>query len=181
MSTMTEAPKRAVRQKKHELDSRQFPINQRDPIKMPGLGQELDHPSNIVIAEGPLPMQQLEELAFMEEPVKILIHRGSDKLSMRVTDYIAINGIAGEILYKNGWIPVGYFPRGQSFYTKRKYVGVLARAKKDNITTNVIQRDGEDPENFTEVATQSILSFVVLEDKNPRGAEWLEALIRMNS
>lgn len=180
MSTVTEQPKRAVRQKKSELDSREFPINQRDRIIMPALGQDVDT-SNIVIAEGPLPMQQLEELAFMEEPVKILIHKGSDKLSMKVTDYVGINGTAGEILYRNGWIPVGYFPRGVSFYTKRKYLGVLARAKRDHITASFIERNNEDPENFVEVSTQSVLSFVVLEDKNPKGAVWLEALIRMNS
>lgn len=176
---MSEAVKKAVRPSK-ETDTRQFAINQADPIKMPGLGEELKRESPIVVPEVPLSERDFDDLAFNEEPMKILIHRG-DNSKFRCTDYIAINGIAGEILFKNGWVPVGYFPKGVSFYTKRKYVAVLARAKRDNVTTTVVERDNEDPENFIEKNTVQALSFSVLEDKNPRGGQWLELLVRENS
>jgi len=175
-----EAPRKAVRIKR-ELDTREFKPNQRAALKMPAITEEIVRDSNIVLAEGPLPKNQLDELAFNEQPIKILIHKGGEKSQGRATDYIAINSIPGEILFKNGWVPMGYFPRGISFYTKRKYVTVLARAKKDSIETNVIQRDNEDPENFVERSTTSALSFSVLEDKDPRGAEWIELLVRANS
>ena len=150
---------------------------------MPPIDEEVERDPNVVIVEGPLPTRQLEELAFLEEPVKILIHKGGDKLSQRYTDYVAINGTPCEMLFKNGWVPMGYFPRGISFYTKRKYVGVLARAKRDAITSDYVMPSNlnEDPINSIETSTQSVLSFSVLEDKNPRGAEWLELLVRANN
>jgi hypothetical protein len=85
------------------------------------------------------------------------------------------------MLFKNGWVPIGYFPKGVSFITKRKYVERMALAKQDSIRTNVIERDNEDPQNFVERITTSVLSFSVLEDKNPKGAEWLTALIRQRA
>lgn len=173
-------PKKAFRKKKSELDIREIPINQQTPLKMPPLHENVERASPIVVPEVALTKSDFDELAFNEEPVKILIHRG-DNSKFRCTDYVAINGTAGEILFKNGWVPVGYFPRGVSFYTKRKYVGVLARAKQDNIRTDVIERDNEDPENYIEKTTISALSFSVMEDKNPRGSEWLELLVRENS
>jgi len=76
---------------------------------------------------------------------------------------------------------MGYLPRGRSIITKRKYVEVLARAKQDTVNTTVIERDNEDPQNFVERITTSTMSFTILQDKNPKGGEWLERLVRSRS
>ena len=167
---------RKITRKSKELDSREIPITQRAPI-----GESLDRSADIVMHEGPMDLSYLDQLAFDEEPVKILIHKSQEGLTANCTDYIGINGVPAEMLFKNGWVPIGYLPRGISFYTKRKYVANLAAAKRDRVTTNVVQRDNEDPENFVERATTQVLSFSMIEDKNPRGADWLERLIRQYS
>lgn len=162
-----------------ELDSRSIETEQKDPLKMPPLGESVQHPSTIVTPlDKPLNSEFLAEIAFAEEPIKILIHRSVEKFASSTTDYIAINGTPAEMLFKNGWVPMGYLPRGVSFITKRKYVEVLARAKQDTVNTQVIERDNEDPQNFVERVTTSVMSFTVLEDKNPKGTEWLTRLVR---
>ncbi len=166
----------------HELDSRSIPIEQKPTIQHPPIDQPMAHPEAIVVVDNQLDKKELDHIAFNEDPIKLIIHRNADpKFSPKCTDFIAVNGKPAEMLFKNGWIPMGYLPRGQSFYTKRKYVEVLARAKQDTIHTNVIERDNEDPQNFTERVTTSVLAFSILEDKNPLGAPWLEDLIRQQA
>lgn len=167
-------PKRAS-----EFDSRSVKIEQKASIEQPPIDQPMERPSTIVQVDKTISELDVAKIQFSEDPVKILIHRNPDpKFSPGCTDYIAVNGTPAEILFKNGWVRMGYLPRGVSFYTKRKYVEVLARAKQDAIHTNVVERDNEEPQNFTERVTTSVMAFSVLEDKNPAGAAWLEELIR---
>ena len=167
--------------KKSEFDSRSVNIEQKPPILMPGLNEPFVREPEIVSAEGlSLNMEHLELLAFAEEPIKILIHRSQDGLASKTTDYIAVNGIAAEMLFKNGWVPVGYLPRGMSLITKRKYVEVIAKAKLEAIRTDVIERDNDDPQNFVQRTVTHPTAFTVLEDKNPRGADWLTGLLSVN-
>src|SRR5947209_8044408 len=167
--------------RKKELDSRSVKTDQKPVSKLPSLNTPYVPENEVVIHEGPLTQDYAEALAFAEEPLKVLIHQSADveKAGANCTDYVAVNGVPAEILFtKNGWVPVGYLPKGISFITKRKYVERMALAKQDNIRTNVIERDNEDPQNFLERITTSVLSFSVLEDQNPKGQEWLTALIR---
>ena len=182
-ATPTE-PTPIVRKKKNlrmsELDTRSLEIGQKPILEMPAIDEAVEHESVIVPAEDALLSDSLERLAFAEEPVTILIHRSGEKFAPRSTDFIGINGKGAEMLFKNGWVPIGYLPRGQSVTTKRKYVEVLARAKQDHVTTQVIERDNEDPQNFIERSTTSLASFYMIEDKNPKGVEWLSQLLRQN-
>lgn len=164
--------------RKSELDSRSIPIPQKPVLKMPGIDESVERDSPIVQVETPLMNDDLAKLAFAEEPMTILIHRSGEKFAPRSTDYIGVNGKGAEMLFKNGWVPIGYLPRGQSVITKRKYVEVLAKSKTDHVTTSVIERDGEDPQNYVERATVTMTTFSVLKDDNPKGAEWLAQLLR---
>lgn len=167
-------PKRAA-----EFDSRSVKIEQKPTLEHPPIDQPMEHPSTIVQVDKELSKLDVSKLAFAEDPIKIIIHRNPDpKFSPKCTDYIAVNGKPAEMMFKNGWIPIGYLPRGVSFYTKRKYVEVLARAKQDTIHTNVIERVNEDPQNLTDTVTTSVLAFTIIEDKNPLGGPWIEELIR---
>jgi len=161
-----------------ELDSRSVEIPKKETLVMPPIDEAVERESLIVTSETPLLNDELEKLAFAEEPVTILIHRSGEKFAPRSTDYIAVNGKGAEMLFKNGWISIGYLPRGQSLITKRKYVEVLARSKMDHITTTVIERDNEDPQNLVEFSTVSTAAFSIIHDANPRGAEWLGQLLR---
>lgn len=182
MSTVTEekpavvrrAPKRAS-----EFDSRSVKIEQKETLTMKPLHETQEHPEQIQKIDLPMKDLKFDAIAFAEEPIKMIIHRHPDpKFSPMCTDYIAVQGVPAEMLFKNGWIRVGYLPRGIEFYTKRKYVEVIARAKYDTINTEVIERDNEDPVNKLHTVTTANLAFTILEDKNPKSAEWLSLLIR---
>jgi len=169
------------RKAKSEVTNLNYKIEQKPPLEMPPIDEAVDRESEIILAEKPLETDEAEALAMAEEPITIIIHRSVEKFSPGVTDYIAVNGKPAEMLFKNGWIPMGYLPRGRSIITKRKYVEVLARAKQDTVNTTVIERDNEDPQNFVERITTSTMSFTILQDKNPKGGEWLERLVRSRS
>jgi len=183
MPSGTETPvapiqRRSKMPRKSELDSRSIPIPQKERIEMPPIHEAVERDPEIVIPETPLIKGDFDKLAFAEEPVTILIHRSGEKFAPRTTDYVGVNGRPAEMLFKNGWIPMGYLPRGISITVKRKAVEVLARSKQDHVTTTVVERDNEDPKNFVERSTVSLTSFSMIEDKNPLGAEWLAQLLR---
>lgn len=165
--------------RKSELDTRGVKIPQKPALVMPAIDEDVDRESPIIVVETALIKEHAEKLAFAEEPVTILIHRSGEKFAPRSTDYIGVNGRGAEILFKNGWVPIGYLPRGQSVTTKRKYVEVLAKSKMDHVTTTVIERDNEDPQNIVERATVQLTTFSVIHDANPKGAEWISQLLRM--
>lgn len=165
-------------QRKSELDTRSVKTPQKAPLRMPPIGEDVvREPDRILPVDKPMTKSEFDALAFAEEPVMILIHRSTEKFSARCTDFIAINGTKGEMLFKNGWVQMGYFPRGVPVVTKRKYIEVLARARNESIATQVIEHDNEDPQNNVERNVTHIASFSVLEDKNPLGAEWLVRLL----
>ena len=169
------------RKAKSEVTNLNYKIEQKPPLEMPPIDEAVERESEIILAEKPLETDEAESLQMAEEPLTIIIHRSVEKFSPSVTDYIAVNGIAAEMLFKNGWVRMGYLPRGRSIITKRKYVEVLARAKQDTVNTTVIERDGEDPQNFVERVTTSTMSFTIIKDSNPKGGEWLERLVRSRS
>ena len=179
-----EAPVQQIKRQSKELDSRSIPIQQAEKREFPPLDAPksvvedwLGKDALVVPVEGTLHPDYAEALAFEEEPVKILIHRSTDKNPALCTDYIASNGTPAEMLFRNGWVPIGYLPRGIALITKRKYVGVLARAKQDTIRTEVTERPNEDPSNKIDKSTSQVFSFSVLEDRNPKGSEWLQRLV----
>jgi hypothetical protein len=184
MSTATaEQPvvRRGVK-RKSELDSRSVTPEQKPSLKMAPINEPQERPSTIVPADPNMKDLDFDALAFSEDPIRILIHRSIDpKFSPNCTDYIAVNGVAAEMLFKNGWIKLGYLPRGIPFYTKRKYVEVIAKSKMTQWSTRVEEKVNEDPMNYTDPVTSATLAFSVLEDKNPKGAEWLVTLLRQES
>jgi hypothetical protein len=166
---------------KSELTNLNFPIEQKPTLAMPPIDEPVEREPEIIVAMDPIEKSSMDALAMAEDPITLLIHRSVEKFSPPTTDYIAINGIPAEQLFRNGWVRMGYLPRGKSFITKRKYVEVLARAKQDAINTTVIERDNEDPQNFVERITTSTMSFTILKDDNKLGAAWLEQLVRSRS
>lgn len=164
---------------KHERDSREH-----GPEQPPSLKPDLSNRAETIhVMDRPLETDEAAALAFNEEVLRILIHRSDEEeLSSNVTDFIAVNGIKAEVLMHNGrWLALGYLPKGTPIYTKRKYVEQLARAKTDKVKTRVEDvTDSVGPggkENHTDRFTKATSAFSVLEDKNPKGGEWLSRLL----
>ena len=91
----------------------------------------------------------------------ILLHRGREK-NAPTHEHVSVNG-------QTIWIPVD-----QPTRIARKFVEVLARAQPMNVSTDSGESPG-DQITFNNVnrSLSSLCSFSVLEDKNPRGREWL--------
>ena len=167
------------RMSKQEKDSRA-----QSPAQPSVLRPDLSNRSEPILPmDRPLMKDEADGLAFNEEVLRILIHRSDDEdLASNVTDFIAVNGIKAEVIMHDGrWLALGYLPKGIPIYTKRKYVEQLARAKMDKIKTRVEDIvDGAGAggkENYTDRFTKAVAAFSVLEDKNPKGGEWLSRLL----
>ena len=161
-----------------EHDSRAHEPAQKPQMVIAPLGTEIERTPEIIVSETPLLKNDLDALAFNEEPMTILIHRSNEKFSPRCTDLIAIQGVKAEMLFRNGWVPMGYLPRGQAFVTKRKYVEALAGAKMDTIHTSVEDMPGGETRNLVDRIVSATCTFSVIEDKNPLGAEWLARILQ---
>lgn len=161
-----------------ELDSRSIDPPAPTKTELPPLNEPIRHESEIIIPETPLMKDQATALQFSEDPVTILIHRSAEKFSPRCTDLIAVNGKLAEMLFRNGWVQIGYLPRGIEVTTKRKYVEQLASSKINHINTISGEVGDRVLTNTIEKITTPTCTFSLIEDKNPLGREWLSQLLR---
>lgn len=180
--TALERPRvaRRVPKRSSEFDSRSMPTKKITPILQPPITESMETPLDIVKVEQMIKSEHAERLAFGEDPIKILIHRSGEKFSPNCTDLIAVNGVKAEMLFKNGWVQIGWLPRGQSFYTKRKYVEQIAHAFVKHVSTRVVENKNEDPMNFIDPVVSAVFAFSILEDKSPKAAVWLEQLMQQH-
>lgn len=158
-----------------EIHSSDLPIEQKksisdDPSKYEG---------DIVVVDKMPTTDQAKELAFMEEPVTVRLEPSAEK-NAATTFPVWVNGKPAEVFQNGRWMELGYLPIGMPFTTKRKYLEVIVRAKIDKIDTEVKDKDSETPNNVIKRFTIAASAFSVLEDKNPRGASWLQELRRRN-
>lgn len=164
-----------IKRTRREVHSADMPIDQRESIDV---SDGIDH-ENIVIASPHITNDSLKMLAFMEEPVSIMIQKANEKHAPIVVD-CWVNGRGAEVFQNGQWLVLGYLPVGREIITRRKYVEVLARSKVDNVTTDVIQSPDSE-QNLVNVGTSSKAPFSVIEDRNPLGREWLSRLMREQS
>ena len=178
MSTTPAVPVGRRSKPSTEFDSRSIPSPAPTTTAIPDLNEPIRHEEDVVVPEGPLLKKHADALAFGEEAVTIMIHRSAEKFSPRCTDLIAVNGKMAEMLFRNGWVQIGYLPRGIEVTTKRKYVEQLASSKVNHINVISGQVGDENPRNEIEKITTPTCTFSVIEDKNPLGREWLSGLLR---
>jgi len=109
--------------------------------------------------EKPLHDDYMKELAFMEEPVTIIVHETTDDNEPNPVQV----GCNGKF--------VAFF-RGQPTTVKRKFVDCLIVKKTTVATPEITNGAGE--RTFT-IKSRSALKypFQIVEDKNPKGVEWL--------
>lgn len=141
---------------------------------------------DIAVADSALfDKEYFDELAFNEEPVSIRIEPGSEEHAAQHV-MLCCNGKGCEVYLNGRWrsFPGGWIPVGQVLTIKRKYVEVLARSKIDRIET-VLPEPGSAEDKggsggSVKRFTRQSNSFSVLKDENPRGAAWLNEIIRRN-
>jgi len=162
--------------KRKEFSTEEMQLGQSAPIILPEEGEEIVRGETILPVDSPEGMNYAEDLAFMEEPVTIRIEPTAEKNASPVVE-CWVNGVGAEVEMEGRWVRLGFLPVGTPVTTRRKYVEVLARAKTETFTNNVMEMPGQDPVNSIQRFNSSRAPFSVLRDANPRGYEWLSKLM----
>jgi hypothetical protein len=161
---------------RQELHSDTMKIEQKPPISDTS-GYDGDIVTGEKIGGG---SEYLDQLAFMEEPVTIRLEPSADVNADRWF-HVAVNGKGGEVLILDRWLEYKYFPVGEVLTTKRKYVEVIIRAKRDTVHTRILNMESERPNNTVDRFTSALTSFSIIEDRNPAGAAWVTEVRRRNT
>lgn len=169
------APKQAkhapVRQPQRQLDPDQMPVGQKASID---LDRDFDDraPEVIEVVDAErLQKEHLDALAFMEEPVTILVHPQHGENAPLVVD-CWVQGKGAEILFDKRWVEFRCIPVNKPVTTKRKYVEALAMSKITRVKTQHEDATVEKPKNELIRTTSSAAAFSILHDPSPLGREW---------
>ena len=147
---------------KVQIDTRDHKAGQDTQLDLDDQGL-IDRPDlEVQKIDGPNAMAYADELAFMEEPVEIMVAESTDRNAENPI-FVSCNG-------RNQ-----FFIRGQVQTVKRKFVEILARAKQTDVQTKVIQHSaGDEPINRILKHSSLKYPFQVIRDSNPKGIEWLK-------
>jgi len=134
---------------------------------LPPIVEGEERPDDSIETLDELPTQQLlDEMAFMNEKLRIIINPSADKNAPKFYQ-VGVNG-------RQKWVMVGV-----PTILERCYVEVLARSQPVKIETKSGEADGDQMTyNIIERQQYAGVSFSVIEDRNPKGAAWLAKVIR---
>jgi hypothetical protein len=150
--------------KSNAVDTRDLQVGQEQVATMASTGPaELKH-SDIEIIDKPPAKSKLDDLAFMEEKLRVVVHGKEDAQSEQFTQVW------------NGGQPF-VFPHNIEVTCARKFVEVLARSKRRTFK-NVEYTDSEGVRAF-KYPSQQVHGhpFAVIED-SPKGKEWLRKILQ---
>lgn len=148
------------------IDAAEQQIGQKTYVDMPGQGNARDldlGEQGIQVVDGPALGDYAAELAFMEEPVEVLVHESTDPNAEPIID-LYCNGVPQRLL------------RGEPQVVKRKYVQILADARQTSMTTTV-RREGDGVVNRINKHSGLRYPFSVQADRNPKGREWIKKVL----
>ncbi len=161
---------------RQELHSESLTIEQKPDIS----DDPADYDGDIVLVDAAQLTKDYEAaLAFMEEPVTIRLQPSAEKNAAMALP-VTINGKPAEVFQRGRWEEVGYLPVNRTLTVKRKVLEVIIRAKVDTINTLIDNPESDNPNNRVSRFTSPLHSFSILEDKNPRGADWCAEMMRRN-
>lgn len=109
-------------------------------------------------------MRKAEKLAFMEEPVTIVVMSSGDENELGLVQ-VAVNGVTQ------------FIKRDEPITVKRKYVERLARAKKTDFNQALDDSRGEVSFNILTRRHSLRFPFSVVHDANPKGPGWLKSIL----
>jgi hypothetical protein len=171
------------------LSPEKFPAPQSGPIDLgERLQQEGPSPAFATEMEGISPMseaeakaQYLRDLAFNEQPVTVVIPKSPERNAPNFVP-CAVNGFGPEVWDERArrWINFeGWLPVQRVLTCKRKYLEVLARARRDEFRTvektpnPLANQDGF----VLERDTMQVAPFQVRHDASPDGADWYRRIM----
>lgn len=119
----------------------------------------------VEVIDGPNAMSLVENLAFMEERVEVMVQDSTDKNAERVI-YVSVGDRRQ------------YFIRGEPQVVRRKFVEQLARAKETRFSQQHYKdANGDDAiRNIPHTAIK--YPFSIIRDDNRRGADWLRQVLQ---
>lgn len=124
---------------------------------------EIGGHAGIDVVDKPLPKEAFEMEAFMNEPVTIVINPPQDPDEPMLVQ-VGVNGVNQ------------FIPRGEPIAVKRKYVEVLARAKRTDFKQTLDDRLGEAMNHLRSMHSLRF-PFSVIRDPNPNGGAWLTGVL----
>lgn len=145
----------------------ELPIGQELIKDIPTTGPaRVEDVSTLEVVDRPVKGAKFDLLRFMEEPVKVVVHRSADKTVDPVVE--VWNGGVRQM-----------FIRGAPITVKRKFIEVLARSRdlKYDQQVYVDKGSGEAVNRMIPVVGLKY-AFDVLEDRNPDGRAWLQNLLQ---
>lgn len=146
------------------VDATDNQIGQDGIVTMSTTGEAILARPDIEIVDGPAWEDRAAELAFMEEPVEVVVHESPDPQAEDPVPTF-VNGRAQ------------WFFRGQPVTVKRKYVERLARAKPIHYKNEeYTEADGGKAVRWPKRSTLHY-PFAVLRDDNPKGRPWLRKIL----
>lgn len=120
--------------------------------------------TSIETVPGPVLGEFAELEKFMNEPLEVLVFEPYDKGQENVVQ-TSVNG-------KNQFII-----RGIPQTVKRKYVEVLARARKVNVSADGYKDPTGEAKNTVRITSGLQYPFQVVRDPNPKGPAWLRQIL----
>jgi hypothetical protein len=148
------------------VDAAAEQVGQDNPLEFSTSGDlDVSRPA-IETVEGPQAMNHAAEMAFMEEPVTIIVHESSDPNDPDPNPLLQVNG------------RTQYIIRCKEQVVRRKYVEVLARAKKTAYTQSM-RHDAVTGNVYQSMNPRTALRypFSVIEDRSPKGRDWLRKVL----
>lgn len=101
---------------------------------------------------------------FMNEPVEVLVYEPFESGHEKVVQ-LGVNG-------KNQFVI-----RGNPQVIKRKYVEILARARKVGVTADGYKDGRGEARNTVQISSGLQYPFQVIADSNPKGPAWLKQIL----
>lgn len=152
-------------QSRIETDSEQIGQIQTHVIPSTGDLDRSDFKSDFATVDTPVQSDHFRELMFMEEIVTVLIPAGNNPDAEEQFIDVGNNGVRQ------------FIERGVPQVIRRKFVEVLARAKREKISTPEFT-DATGARTTKIVRTPALIhGFQIVEDKNPNGAAWLRRIL----
>jgi len=135
------------------LDATNEYLGKESPVTIGEIGTERE------IIDKPFTASKAEREAFMNEILTVVVQSSGDENDADIVQ-VGVNGVTQ------------FFKRDVAQQVKRKYVGVLARAKKTDYQQKLDDRLGE---SMNTLSKRRMLKypFQVIHDPNPKGPEWL--------
>lgn len=163
---MAEQQKRRGRPMKKQVDAVTENLEyQNDEFEIPAYGNIEVEEKRIEPVDSPMDSEYAQQLAFMEEQVTIQLHDPQDNNPEPIVPV----GVNGKVLYLR---------RGQQHTLPRKYIEVLARARRVNYRTEEGRAADGSMTTILKATTTMQYPFTVIHDPSgDKGIEWLKRIM----